>query len=1554
MTTSSQAHADNSNSRNNEEGWKGSKSSQVGRVGALFFVIAVPFVALLVFNGGIRMNQVESFPNERAPTLSDLRELKDALASLHETQEAMMKNTAISLRETQDAMMKKTAVSLRETQEAMVAEFGHQEAKVKAIQSKSKPARNRSSRRNSDYLYDIYDIYDNKSVARNLHPKKPRKLQDDTECDGNVLRVEVYPDFFPTETIWTLTQVETGDLMANVTYADSWDFYFTLQIEEICISPGPYEFELTDQYADGISCEMPGETGCYKIFLDDELLVVGPPFTQSIRTHEFDTSALCVIEMVFRLDFIEDFDVTETVTLKEIGQKDEEIPLIEIEDPLLMNSNYTSSYYSCLRPGIFELNILDSAPFCNETTCYSASVDNEPLLEGDFSSTPFTYDFFINVENNVFERLCAQKPLISPINDFSQFSFNDRVSRVLNVLNSASSLDDIYTRGSSQYKAACYILYDDPTKIIAEDPVLIERYAAAVTVYATNLYAEIEMGINMCQHILFTCDDDDHITEIAIAGGGGIGGSSIPTEIGHLVYLENFIQSERELGGTIPTEVSELKKIVRFNVERNSLSGTIPTEFGSLPALQSLRFWRNNLEGSIPSELGSLSELWFVTMQENFLSGSIPTELMDATNLETLILYQNMLTGPIPTEIGQLANLTIFYSESNDFTGTLPTEIGFIEGLELLDLSFNKLTGTIPVEIGNIPFEVFRVNDNFLTGTLPELAVAGEYYVNNNSITGTIPESLWALNITELKLKDNELKGLVPELYCEQVESIDFKGVYALFVDDSPWFMDDANVPCACCDDVNCLMWENFEVSFIGGTRRPSCPTESIWRTRVYERFIISDLTTNSIYGEGIGAATAEDMEFCISPTGCFNVLEELEDGGANDLELTWDRNLTLGYSELTNKLEEGVCDAVDICGTLIEPDHPKRKGLNHLTHLITPNFYKEDPTSSHYKALCWIITKDEEPLLVDNICDGTFLQRYTMALFFISQDIFFSNEEEMISGFSSISTCNWTGVTCDDTNNKFVEEINLDDQDLQKGIISEIGLLTRLVKFNLNTNNIIGTIDPLIFTHLPHLEIFDVGANLIGGEIPKELLILPELKQVNISNNLLISKVPSNAIYSEKLVSFDIENNLLTGFLPQPLMECIQLESLNLARNNFKGEIPGDIGNLKKLRELKMHKNQLSGSLPLSMFGLTEMEFFFLQANQLTGSIPTNIGLLEKVTEVVLSHNSLKGPIPSEIESLKNLDFLHLQMNTLTGKAPSMPKNMIVTDGFKYITDCGSPNYNLANAITCSDCTHCCNSDEMCQENLERSLPVTDLGWITIFSIPVGLALLGFIVLVVTCNKVKENRDLSDLVDEDSTYCLLFSDKVSAWMVYLLTLAAQFYFYYTYLLASTFTHATSDWQYTVSCPSTNMICNDQSTVNTNGWILFFIVTLSTLGVDFINSGFQILKSVAMKDTWLGLSGVLHFAMTILAIYASFFYNMALATTNTELVSNAVILLFINDLDEQIMSIFVNLFPGWSEACYESLKGNLHKRSNENDDDNDDDEGKEKAEHDDQAELVYP
>ena len=128
---------------------------------------------------------------------------------------------------------------------------------------------------------------------------------------------------------------------------------------------------------------------------------------------------------------------------------------------------------------------------------------------------------------------------------------------------------------------------------------------------------------------------------------------------------------------------------------------------------------------------------------------------------------------------------------------------------------------------------------------------------------------------------------------------------------------------------------------------------------------------------------------------------------------------------------------------------------------------------------------------------------------------------------------------------------------------------------------------------------------------------------------------------------------------------------------------------------------------------------------------------------------------------------------------------------------------------------------------------------------------------------------------------------------------------------------------YTFRCPDNNIKCQDQSSVSVGGWILFYVVTLLHLGGDFALSFVQILISIKTKNYHLRASGISMFIVTGVAFSTSIIYNMALAEKNTDLLTNAVILLFINDLDEKFLDMLKIVASTWTKQLLEEIETDM-------------------------------
>lgn len=428
---------------------------------------------------------------------------------------------------------------------------------------------------------------------------------------------------------------------------------------------------------------------------------------------------------------------------------------------------------------------------------------------------------------------------------------------------------------------------------------------------------------------------------------------------------------------------------------------------------------------------------------------------------------------------------------------------------------------------------IFLLHGNSLTGTIPDRFTNWTQLsllsISHNRFTGTIPNSVWIQKratrngLNFFSFKDNLLKGTVPNDSCENmVINILGSPVTSLMVDDSIWFVDEPKITCECCGTANCHVWPEIKVNFTE-VRRPPCPVNNLHSIDFEYFYGAIDLVVDSNY---FSVPDVNDMtsvngfstDLCLSPTGCYSIFKDRKQLSSNFL------SYSLGYLASSKALvEDEVCDPVEICGYFFDFNHPKRSGLNHLTQLAVHDLsILEDPSSPHYEALCWIMTKDV--LFYEyEVCDGSLLQRYVLFYFYISEG---KVNKNIIDSLTTKPTCEWQGVICD-AKEKFVVHLNLTSRELLGTFPSELGLLTRLQSLDLSENELFGTIDSSIFNRLPFLEVFHIGGNNFGGEIPKNLFMLPKIKKLNISNNVFVGNLPDDIVYSETL------GELFTTYLP-------------------------------------------------------------------------------------------------------------------------------------------------------------------------------------------------------------------------------------------------------------------------------------------------------------------------------------------------------------------------------------------------------------------------------------
>jgi len=226
----------------------------------------------------------------------------------------------------------------------------------------------------------------------------------------------------------------------------------------------------------------------------------------------------------------------------------------------------------------------------------------------------------------------------------------------------------------------------------------------------------------------------------------------------HGVYCETSTGGEKhvteihlpsnKLQGMIPPQVFNLPALKMFNVRDNKIN----IEFIAMaenPALKEMYIDYTNVSSLLG--IGRAKNLRTLHIQENnFLGESLPEELFDLVKLKHLYMSGSNIGGQLSSSFGKLTKLIELYSHANALVGEIPEEITQLTKLEVLVLSENRFVGPLPAKISNLTSLQSLFIDSFthesagLSGPLPSFQGMPELKqisLNENSLTGSIPEN---------------------------------------------------------------------------------------------------------------------------------------------------------------------------------------------------------------------------------------------------------------------------------------------------------------------------------------------------------------------------------------------------------------------------------------------------------------------------------------------------------------------------------------------------------------------------------------------------------------------------------------------------------------------------------------------------------------------------------------------------------------------------------------------------------------------------------------------
>ena len=347
-----------------------------------------------------------------------------------------------------------------------------------------------------------------KEVSRKLEIKQ---IQLDETNDGKYpFTVEINYDKDYLETKWELVCDETNEQIfeESIVTVNNFSFYTFSNF----IEAGSYTFSIFDSYGDGIRCESAKNVGCYRVYVVNEKMEGVNFSTQASQSFSISEDTLCIGKL-FQLEI--DFDKGNIETNVELFNKE--------MNAILYHERITDekkNVTACVPPGYYTLSILDSGgnileydENSGDNHSFRIFIDEKELMIQRTDSA-VTVDFFVTIDGNAHSPKCEQFPILSPINHLNRDRYEERIELLLNTIYGLTSLQNLNDRNTPQYRAACFILFDDVRNMSIVDRGLIERYSLSVFLYATNQLPEVHLSHDTCKSFDVVCNDAGSIIEL--------------------------------------------------------------------------------------------------------------------------------------------------------------------------------------------------------------------------------------------------------------------------------------------------------------------------------------------------------------------------------------------------------------------------------------------------------------------------------------------------------------------------------------------------------------------------------------------------------------------------------------------------------------------------------------------------------------------------------------------------------------------------------------------------------------------------------------------------------------------------------------------------------------------------------------------------------------------------------------------------------------------------------------------------------------------------------
>ncbi|KAH9252485.1 hypothetical protein BASA81_009609 [Batrachochytrium salamandrivorans] len=214
------------------------------------------------------------------------------------------------------------------------------------------------------------------------------------------------------------------------------------------------------------------------------------------------------------------------------------------------------------------------------------------------------------------------------------------------------------------------------------------------------------------------------------------------------------------------------------------------------------------------------------------------------------------------------------------------------------------------------------------------------------------------------------------------------------------------------------------------------------------------------------------------------------------------------------------------------------------------------------------------------------------------------------------------------------------------------IGRLRNLKTLNCSSNSLTGEI-PTSIVNLNGLVKLDLSHNQLSGHISQDIGSLTNLQQLYLNDNKLTGNIPHSVTDLTRLENLDFSMNSLISYIPIGITKMCKLKTLNLSNNQLIGVLSPEIGNMMSLTHIDLGNNRLFKRIPPELFNLRKLRILMLNDNDFFDEVPSEICRLTKLSVLCLGNNRLTGSILTAVTPLSNLRVLMLHGNRFTGSVP-------------------------------------------------------------------------------------------------------------------------------------------------------------------------------------------------------------------------------------------------------------------------------------------------------------